>query len=234
MTTDDMRRTARGGRTGRQVNRTNLSAEVAGHIKELIFEGSLEGGQRIPQDAIAEDLGVSRLPVREALIGLQADGLVENEPHRGAFVVPLTREDIRDHYAMYGWIQGLAAARAATKIDESVVERLEALIVEMRRHPDAPSTNEAHWEFHSLINHVGGSRRLRSVLRQMAHNLPRSVYDVPPAASPEAEAGHLEIVQALRAGDSTRVATACEAHLKSEGELVVAELERRGLFRLSR
>lgn len=217
--------TSRGNRL-----RSNLSADVAEHIRELIFNGRLAGGERIWQDEIAEELGVSRLPVREALISLQVDGLVDNEPRRGAFVVPLSRDDIEDHYEMYGHMLGLAARRACGRFDEAGLRRLEDLIQVMGEDPDAPSTHEAHWAFHASINQVGGSHRLRAVLRQMAHNLPRSVYDIPPAGSPEAERGHRAIVAALRDADGERAATECEAHLRVDGAAVVAELARRGLL----
>jgi DNA-binding GntR family transcriptional regulator len=210
--------------------RTNLSADVADHIRELIFDGRLAGGERIWQDEIAEELGVSRLPVREALISLQVDGLVNNEPRRGAFVVPLTREDIIDHYEMYGHMLGLAARRACGRFEEAGLRRLEELITVMAKDPDAPSTHEAHWAFHANINQVGGSHRLRAVLRQMAHNLPRSVYDIPSAGSPEAERGHRAIVAALRDADGDRAARECEAHLRVDGAAVIVELSRRGLL----
>ncbi|MET0450849.1 MAG: GntR family transcriptional regulator [Mycobacterium sp.] len=216
------------GRGSRQ--RANLSADVAELIRERIFDGRLTGGARIMQDDIAEELGVSRLPVREALISLQVDGLIDNEPRRGAFVVPLEREDIEDHYAMYGNMLGLAARRACGRFDEAGLRRLEDLIDVMGRDPDAPSTHEAHWEFHSTINQVGGSHRLKAVLRQMAHNLPRSVYDIPPAGNPEAERGHRAIVAALRQCDRDVVAAECQAHLQIDGAAVIVELARRGLL----
>jgi DNA-binding GntR family transcriptional regulator len=68
------------------------------------------------------------------------------------------------------------------------------------------------------------------VLRQMAHNFPRSVYDIPAAGSPEAERGHRAIVAALRDTDGDRAAAECETHLRVDGAAVVAELGRRGLL----
>lgn len=211
-------------------SRGNMSADVAEHIRDMIFDGRLNGGERVPQDLIAEDLGVSRLPVREALISLQVDGLVASEPRRGTFVVPLSVEDIEDHYAMYGHMLGLAARRACTKVDDAVLNRLDALMETMKRDPSAPSTHEAHWDFHALVSHLGGSQRLRAVLRQMAHNLPRPIYDIPPAASLEAERGHREIVTALRERDAAAAAAACERHLLHDGTVVIAALKQRGLF----
>ena len=214
----------------RRVVRSNMSAAVRDRIQELIFDGTLKSGARIPQDAIAEELGVSRLPVREAIIALQAEGLVDSEPHRGSFVVPITEEDIEDHYAMYGAIQGLAASRAAKRASDSLIRRLEDLVAEMERAPSAPSTTEAHWAFHSAINQAGGSRRLRTVLRQMAHNLPREVYDLAPSASPQSNLEHRRLIDALRSGDGEAAARTCEEHLSHEGRIVVIELRARGLI----
>ena len=153
---------------------------MADHIRSAIFSGTLKAGQRVPQDAIATELGVSRLPVREALIALEADGLVTSEPHRGVFVVPIRREDIEDHYRVYGMVQGLATGRAVQRITEPVLDRLQGLHEQMCASDDPDLLHDLNWEFHSLINRTGGSRRVLSVLRQLAHNLPREVYELPP------------------------------------------------------
>jgi DNA-binding GntR family transcriptional regulator len=210
--------------------RRSMSAEVSAHIRSAIFDGSLKPGQRVPQDAIAAELGVSRLPVREALIALEADGLVVSEPHRGVFVVPIRREDIEDHYRVYGMVQGLAASRAVHRITEPVLERLEELHEKMCASDDPDLLHDLNWEFHSLINRTGGSRRVLSVLRQLAHNLPREVYELPPGASPQANKGHAKILAALRSGDPAAVDAANREHVQQEGEHVVAVLRRDGVL----
>ena len=94
------------------MRRGNLADEVADHIRDSILTGRLRPGTRIDQDAIAKDMGVSRLPVREALISLDQEGLVRTLPRRGAYVERVQREDIADHYQLFGTVAGLAAARA--------------------------------------------------------------------------------------------------------------------------
>ena len=207
-----------------------MSGEVSDHIRSSIFSGVLKPGQRVPQDAIAAELGVSRLPVREALISLEADGLVASEPHRGVFVVPIRREDIEDHYRIYGMVQGLAASRAVHRITEPVLARLTELHEQMCASADPDVLHDLNWEFHSLINRTGGSRRLLSVLRQLSHNLPREVYELPPAASPEANKGHAKILAALSRGDAAAVDAANREHVELEGEHVVAVLRRDGVL----
>src|ERR1039458_4203647 len=77
---------------GTRLVRTPSGQYIASHIRRLIFEGELRAGMRVPQDAIANDLGVSRIPVREALIVLRSEGWVTNEMHRGAFIRALDEE----------------------------------------------------------------------------------------------------------------------------------------------
>jgi DNA-binding GntR family transcriptional regulator len=207
-----------------------MSEEVATHIRERIFDGTLERGQRVPQDAIAAELGVSRLPVREALITLETEGLVDSEPHRGTFIVPIRAEDIEDHYRIYGMVQGLATARAATRITEPVLRKLEELHEQMVRATDSDELHDLNWEFHTLINKTGGSRRLLSVLRQLSHNLPRSVYEMPSGGGPVANKGHAKILAALRSGDTAAADAASREHVRLEGDRVVRTLRDLGVL----
>jgi DNA-binding GntR family transcriptional regulator len=213
------RRTAAG-----RLPRRNLSVEVVNHVRRLIFNGSLKAGQRIPQDAIAEELGVSRLPVREALIALEGEGLVASEPHRGSFVVPIHAEDIADHYRVYGMAQGLAARRAAKRVTGPTLQRLEQLHDQMGKSEDPDVLHDLNWEFHSLINQTGGSARLRSILHQLSRNLPREVYEAAPGADAKANADHQEFLEALRTGDGDRADQVSRRHVQAEADHVIAKL----------
>ena len=221
---------AGGARSQLRLQRRSVSVEVAEHIRSLIFNGTLKAEQRVPQDAIAAELGVSRIPVREALIALEADGLVASEPHRGTFVVPIRSEDIEDHYRIYGMAQGLAARGAARRITEPVLARLDELHEQMCTNQDADLLHDLNWEFHSLINHTGASRRTLSILRQLSHNLPREVYSLPAAASPQANRGHARIIAALRAGDADQADLTNREHVQQEGDQVVGKLKRSGVL----
>ena len=85
---------------------------------------------RVPQDAIAQDLGVSRIPVREALIVLEREGWVTNEMHRGAFINALDEQTVHDHYELFGLIYGFAAKRALARAGDDLPQQL-------GRNPDA-------------------------------------------------------------------------------------------------
>jgi DNA-binding GntR family transcriptional regulator len=212
------------------VRRRGFAADVADRIRTMIFDGRLKAGQRVPQEAIALELGVSRVPVREALIALEENGLVVAEHQRGVFVEPIRREDIEDHYRMYGMIQALAAVRAAERVTEPVLTRLRDLHEQMVAIPEGVEAHALNAEFHAMINRVGGSRRVRSMLRHLARNLASELFLVPPAVSPAALADHAAIIGALRDGDVETLERVNREHLRREGEAVVAELLDRGVL----
>ncbi len=214
----------------RKITRQNVSFEVAEHIREQIFSGRLPFGSKVPQDAIAESLGVSRLPVREALIALESDGMVTTQSHRGTFVADISAEDLLDHYKICGVIHGLAAGRAAHVISAEQLAELEATNARMLEETDPAKAYELHWNFHQSINRIGGSRRLRAVLHQLSHQLPHSLFTSVEPADIGAGAAHGAILAALRDGDADAASARSREHLEREGELVVGRLCEAGLW----
>ena len=107
--------------------RGSLADEVVTYVRDLILAGSLKPGARIDQDAIAQALDVSRSPVREALVILSREGLVEMTPRRGASVADLTPADIVDHYELFGMVSGRVAAMAAVSLKDDEIAQLAAI-----------------------------------------------------------------------------------------------------------
>ncbi len=107
--------------------RGGLADDVATYVRELILTGSLKPGTRIDQDAIGDAVGVSRSPVREAIVVLGQEGLLEILPRRGAIVAPLTRSDVIDHYELFGLISGRAAGIAATELSDQQRSELRSI-----------------------------------------------------------------------------------------------------------
>lgn len=210
-------------------NRRSLSGDVADHIREQIFDGTLQPGQRIPQDELTKSLGVSRLPVREALIALESEGLVHSQPHRGTYVVPIEERDVEDHYHIYGMVQGLAAERAASRITQEQLTELTALHTLMADPKEISRFHELDWAFHGLINRVGGSRRLRFVLRHLGQNLPRGIYRTPVGPVDEAIDGHRRILEGLQNADADLARSATMQHTLEEGKHVIERLQSRGI-----
>ncbi|GAA5146040.1 GntR family transcriptional regulator [Microbacterium pseudoresistens] len=210
----------------------NLKQEVAKFLRDEIFSGALTPGARIDQDALAESIGVSRLPVREALITLEMEGMVTNVPRRGSFVAPLAPDDIRDHFEMYGVLSGVAAARAAASPSDSLIDELAATSDLMRRGTDPVELDTLNFRFHRLLNRAGGSRRLLSVLRLLSDNMPTHFF----TSNNEWEFRertfdeHDRIVDAVRNRDSSAVAAAVVEHFRHVGEQAVRSLTAVGFW----
>lgn len=216
----------------RRRNRAKAGRDLMDFIRMQIYTGQLQAGERINQDALAEEFGVSRLPVREALIALESEGLVRSEMHRGVYVIPIQAEDIQDHYMVYGYIQGVAATRAAAILTEDAIEQLRQINSALAAATDPAVIRDLDWQFHSQINRAGGSRRLLSVLRQLGRALPPSLYAMPPTASAMAVVEHEALLTALSVGDSEAAGAKASEHTLREGAYLNQLLESDGVLSL--
>lgn len=217
---------------GAFVNRPNLKQDVAKHIRDQILAGKIHPSDRIDQEAIAADLGISRLPVREALILLEAEGMVDNVARRGAYVAELSRQDIVDHYEIYGLLSGLAAGRAATKISEDSLRALDDVGVEMSAADDPREHDRLNFAFHQRINKAGGSGRLIAVIRMLSNSMPTHFFEhnVNPTWKERSTSEHKLIVSALRARDSALASETMVQHFRHTAEDAVRALESVGFW----
>ena len=141
---------------------------------------------------------MSRLPVREALIALDQEGLIRTIPRRGSYVQQLQRDDIADHYQLFGRVAGLAAARAVVRIDAEQLAELEAVHAQMATATDPREHERLNFEFHRIVNQAAGSRRIASVLKLLSRSLPSHYFEFIPEWPDRAEAQHGEILEAFR------------------------------------
>jgi DNA-binding GntR family transcriptional regulator len=210
--------------------RTNLADDVAAHIRTEILAGRLRSGQRIDQDAIAEELGVSRLPVREALISLDREGLVHTIPRKGSYVARVDRDDIADHYQIFGQVAGLAAARAVARLDDAGLERLVILHDRMSSAASLEEQQALNHEFHRMINIAADSPRMTSVLSLLSRSLPMPYADFPVEWLDEANRQHREIIDAFRRRDTLAAQRAMEQHITASARHAIEVLERLDFF----
>lgn len=210
--------------------RTNLKDVVADHLRELIFSGRLRPEDRIDQDEIADRAQVSKLPVREALILLESEGLVRNIPRRGSFVNALTKADIRDHYRIYALVSGIAAERAATDLSDDELQDLSELLEQLEGTQEAGAQEELNHRFHRQINRAGGSLRLRSAIHGLSRTMPSHFYEFASGWGAVANQQHRRIMEALLDRDSAAAGTAMVEHLVSGGDYAVDMLEHQGFW----
>jgi DNA-binding GntR family transcriptional regulator len=213
----------------RIVKRERFAEEVASELREKILSGRLGLGERIDQDAIAESHGMSRLPVREALIALEQEGLVVNTTRRGAYVAELEPEDVLDQYEVYGLVAGLAAARAAIRLTVKELEALRKAHETFLKAKGGAAQQKANEEFHRIINRVA-SKRLKTVLSLLARSLPSHHYMFDSEWAKLAAHHHENILRAIERRDETGARAAMTDHLVASGHQAVVALKSKGFW----
>ena len=195
----------------------------------MILSGRLAFGERIDQDAVADAHGMSRLPVREALIALEHEGLVVNTPRRGAYVAQLSPEDVLDQYEVYGLVAGLAAARAAERLTPDEVADLRKAHVQFGKAKGGAAQQRSNEEFHRIINRAASSR-LRSVLGLLARSLPSHHYMFDTAWAVLAARHHDRVLAAIEQHDALGARAAMTEHLVASGHQAVVALKKKGFW----
>jgi DNA-binding GntR family transcriptional regulator len=203
----------------------SLAEDAADQIREQILSGGFAPGEHLVEAKIAEQLAISRGPVREAFKLLRAEGLLNEEPRRGTFVVSLTADDVREIYGLRAALEGRAARLIARRGDEMALQRLTALadaIDAAVAQGDAVAVSRADLAFHHGVCDASGNARilevfdryvpmLRSLLR-LDELVVRSLEDL--------STQHRPLVRALEAGDEDRAAKLFADHAEQAGELI--------------
>lgn len=203
------------------VVRKGSGEQAAAYIRQLVFDGQLQEGMRLPQDEVAKAVGVSRIPIREAIIALEREGWVTTRLHRGTFVNAFDEHVIRDHYELFGLVYGLAARRAAQRADPEVVDRLAALSREVDKTDDQMKLGELALAFHATVVEAARSPRITVVLRAMSALVPGPFFVLVPRAIEPERKGLRAIVRSIRQGNGDRAATEYSKMLAQQAEYVV-------------
>ena len=215
---------------GAKLVRTPSGQHIALHIRRLIFEGELRAGMRVPQDAIASDLGVSRIPVREALIVLEREGWVTNEMHRGAFISALDEQAVHDHYELYGLIWGFAADRALARGAADLPQRLADIQASFARAGTDDELYDLSLAFHGAIVKAAASPRINVATRAMSALVPGNFFELVPNAVAVEKRGLAAIVRAMKLGDGERASAEYVKMMRQVGNKVAQLFNERGLF----
>jgi DNA-binding GntR family transcriptional regulator len=211
------------------INRRSLHEELVERIRELILEGGIEVGAKVPERALCERLGVSRTPMREALKVLASDGLVTLIPNRGAVVRALTREDIDELFPVIGALEALAGELACKVITDSQIADIEFLHNDMLDHyrskrlPDYFRRNQ---QIHESIVRAAANKVLSEQYQVLSAPLRRArfVANLSGSRWAEAVAEHEAMLIALKARDGERMAQILRAHLHKKHDAVLSQL----------
>ncbi len=203
---------------------------VVTYVVNLILTGKLRSGDRLDRNEIAEDLGISRVPIQEAVVQLEHDGIVSTQYHRGAFIHRFDGDVLREHHELYGVLNGIASARAATEADPELQTTLRALAAGLRNSRDARSFHETAWQYREAITDAHAGPRLQAAIRAAQTFIPRSYWSAYLDA-PAALLGHYEAeTAAITDQDPDSARAACAAAADLMGQIMATELVRRGVL----
>ena len=210
--------------------RRSTGEHAAVYIRRLIFDGRLRPGERIPQEQIAQALGVSRIPVREALIALEREGWVTIEMHRGAFVNALDEQAARDTYELFGLVYGFAVRRAIGRGSTGLGAQLDDIVHRLTGTADPQEMNRLAIAFHAAIVDAAASPRIKAVLRAMSGLVPGNFFELVPGAIGVERKGLAAIAKAVAENDADKATASYDRMMHRQGALVVSLFAERGLF----
>lgn len=191
---------------------------VCAMLREMIISGELSASEPLRQRDLAGRFGVSQTPVREALRRLESEGLVVNDPHRGATVAESRNGIVQDNSQIRAALEPLGARLAALAITDEEIAELQRLNDAMLAlEGDDPRYGDLNRQFHFAIYEAAGSPMLLSMMRLLWQAMPQG----PRVTRPHAESAtqHQELIEALAAHDPERAATITQQHILSTQHL---------------
>ncbi|MEO3784762.1 GntR family transcriptional regulator [Actinocorallia sp. B10E7] len=190
-------------------------------VRQMILSGEVSPGDRLGESELAETLGLSRTPVREALQRLGADGLVEVLPHRGARVVAWTPADLTEIFELRSLLEPYAAARAArVGLDASALAELRGLCADMEEaaaRKDMAEVARLNSRFHAVVIDASGNSRLPGMLASVMHAplILGTFHRYEPATMARSMGHHREVVDAIAARDPEWAASVMRSHVRA-------------------
>jgi len=212
------------------VDSRTLPSTVAAQLRQMMTEGQLGPGARLNERELCDLLGVSRTPLREAFRLLAAQGLVDIQPNRGAQVVAMSEQDIRESFEVIGALEALAGKAACERATDQQIAEVRALTYEMmasHARQDLHAYYKANTAIHELLKKASHNTllgqlydtlNLRIQSLRFHSNENREKWDL-------AMQEHVEMVHALAARDGERLAAILQVHLQRKCNAVLAAMQ---------
>jgi len=205
-----------------------LSQKVYRILKTRIIKGDLKSGEKLLENKIAEQLGVSRTPVREALRELTAEGFVETTPNQAIIVCTVTFDEIWDLLQIRGVLEGLAAKVATEKINPEEIKKFNKIIAKMKHYTANNLISKKSIlnfasldvEFHDLILNICGNKWLIQIHNNLKNHIERfriRSFSIPGTFSKSLNE-HCKILDAMKKGDSELSEKLSKIHMKNAFE----------------
>ena len=204
---------------------TTLHEGVASKLRELIFDGVLEGESRIPEKILCKRFGISRTPLREALKVLAREGLICLLPNRGARVNKITPQDIDEVFPVMGALEAVAGEAACQNISEEGIGEIRAFHYQMALHHTRGERLE-YFQLNQLIHEkildAAENPTLTQVYKGLSGRIRRARYiaNIPQHRWDQAMHEHEKILEALVARDGKKLGDLLKSHLLNKSEVV--------------
>ncbi len=155
--------------------RTSLTEQITAEVRRRILSGQLAEGTTLRQERLATELGVSRIPLREAIRHLEAEGLVVSELHKGTIVSSLSPDELEELFGIRMQLETWLFEAAIPRMTQADFDQAEALVKEASRTGDVSNWSELNWRFHETLYRASGSRIALKLLRSVHDNAARYV-----------------------------------------------------------
>jgi len=198
-------------------------------LREAIIKGLLKPGERLMEVQIAEELGVSRTPVREAIRKLELEGFLVMVARKGAYVADISVKDITDIFEVRAALEGLAAGLAAERITEEELEQLERALVQISEATtsDLNSVVQSDTSFHELIYRASRNQRLQQIVIHLQEQIQRfrTVSLSQPGRTRFFIEEHRKIVEAISERNSELASLLAREHIESAEQSLLSALQ---------
>ncbi|MDT2021920.1 GntR family transcriptional regulator [Methylocella sp. CPCC 101449] len=203
------------------ISRRSLHEELAARLRDMIVEGALPAGRKVPERELCERFGVSRTPLREALKVLASEGLISLNQNRGATVAALTRADLEEVFPIMGALEALSGSLACARMSDAEIEAVAKLhdqMVESFKAGDRPTYFKLNQAIHRAILVGSGNETLVATHQMLAGRIHRARY----MANDDSDrwraaiAEHELILAALQNRDGPRLAVILSDHLRNK------------------
>lgn len=199
---------------------------AARELRDRILTGALPAGTRLDLDAITEEFATSRTPVREALLELSFEGLVQVAPRSGIKVIGISSADIMDSFVILGVLTGQAAAWAAERVTDAGLRELRELADAVASSSGDDRIGAANWRFHQEIHRAAHSPRLMTQIKQAVRVVPSNFLRVFPEHEQHALHEHDQLLHTLQDRDAANARAVAERHVLDAGRSLVDWLDR--------
>lgn len=203
---------------------------VVSHILHLLLTGKLRSGDRVDRNEIALGLGVSRVPIQEALVQLEHDGIVSARYHRGAFVERFDEATVLEHHELDGMLNAIASARAAANPTPRILGQLDALMRSLRTAKDSRAFSDIAAEYRRTVNDEYAGPRLHATIRASQNVIPRVFWTTYQGGRHELLPCYEDETSAIHRRDPEAARAACVGRSYLMAQTMLAELVRRRVF----